>query len=40
MGNVFEGRGPDESDFTAGLAVVGEGGGDLGLPEVDGGVFG
>ena len=40
MGNVFQRRGFDEGDFTAWLAVVDEGGCDLGLLEVGGGVFG
>jgi hypothetical protein len=40
VGHVFEWGGSDEADFTAGFAVVGEGGCDLGLPKIDGGVFG
>lgn len=40
VGNVFEGGGAKEGYFTARLAVVDECSGDLGLSEVDGGVFG
>jgi hypothetical protein len=39
VGDILERGGADEGDFAAGLAVVGQGGGYLGLAEVDCGVL-